>query len=66
MFPCSFVRRTDDVENPWGISCIGELVGILSSKFLYLNIRDALQRVNSVVWLACYKFYSMYRVFLSL
>ena len=55
VLPFSFARTTDEVDNPWGISSYGEILGILRSNFWPFNLCDTIQHMNIVVQLAHYK-----------
>ena len=66
VFRLSLERTTNEVEHLWCLYSHGEFLDVLSSNFSIFRSFDlcnALQRVNSVVWLVCYRFYSRYRGF---
>ena len=66
IFPCSFLRTTDEVDNSWGFFSHGDLVGVLSSNFYYSNLHDALQNVSITMQSLRYKYYCRYRGFKTL
>ena len=57
---------TYDVEHLWCLYYHSEFLGVWRSILQYFNLRDTLQRMNSVVQLACFNCYSRYRGLLSL
>ena len=52
VFPCSLVFTTDEVEHPWWLYSHAKFLGVRYSNFLYFYLRDALQHVTIMVWLA--------------
>ena len=63
VFPFSMVCKIDEVEHPCVISSHGKFLGVLSSNFWSLDIRDSIQCIHSVVELQCLNSYSRYRGF---
>ena len=55
------MNTADEVEHPWCVSSHDEFVGFLSYNILSFGLHEAIQRVNSVVWLARYSCYCRYR-----
>ena len=63
VFPCYLARTKNEVEHPWCLSSYGESLCFLSSNLQLFDVRDALQRVNSVMQLALLNYYYIYRGF---
>ena len=63
LLPYYLARTTDAVEHPWYISSSGDSLGVLSYNISFFDLRNALQRVNSVMQLARFHYYYKYGYF---
>ena len=63
LFPLSIVKTTNEVYHPWFLSSHCDFLYILSSNFWFFDIRNAFQRVTSVVRLLRSDSYSRCRGF---
>ena len=66
VFTLSLDWTRDEVEHSWCSYSHGDFLCVLRSFSSSSDLRDCLQRMTSVVWLAHFNFYSRYRGCLSL